>query len=191
MTRPPLRSSSSRYIRRVIQSGQTPLNLSRLPKLPKGTPPLIVRLPLFHAFMVNQASQSRRSTPGDLEFGAALDQRRKTVDDDFSQAVRLEASAEARLEPKSGSEKKPSQKAARFPSVQLQSLGIRMIPKKMHVVREQQQPPILSKNPRKEVFTRSSTNGASLILSPAIRFVTSGDHTQGYRAPFCRGSSQS
>ena len=148
MTRPPLRTSSSRYIR-AIQSRQTSLNLSRLPKLPKGTPPLIVRLLLFYAFVVNQAWQSRRSTPGDLQPGIAWSPGLKTVDDDFSQAVKLEASAENKLERNSG--KKLSQKATRFPFVQLPIFDIRMIPKKMLAAKEQTQPPILSKNPRKEV----------------------------------------
>ena len=38
-----------------------------------------------------------------------------------------------------------------FPVVKLQSLDIRMIPKKMLVVKKQVESPILSKNPRKEV----------------------------------------
>lgn len=149
MSRPPLRVSSSRYIRRAVQSRHASLNLSKLPKLPEGTPPLIVCLLLFHAFMANQAWQSRRSTPGNYEFDATWNQRRKTVDDDFSQAVRLEVSAEKKSELKSG--KKLYQKVTQFPSVQLSNLAIRMFPKKMLAVEEQEQPPILSKNPRKEV----------------------------------------
>ena len=99
--------------------------------------------------MANQAWQSRRSTPGNYEFDATWNQRRKTVDDDFSQAVRLEVSAEKKSELKSG--KKLYQKVTQFPSVQLSNLAIRMFPKKMLAVEEQEQPPILSKNPRKEV----------------------------------------
>jgi len=63
--------------------------------------------------------------------------------------VRLEALAERKLGPKSG--KRSSQKVTQFPSVQLSCLDIRMIPKKMLAVRAQERPPILSKNPRKEV----------------------------------------
>ncbi|KAF9648316.1 hypothetical protein BDM02DRAFT_3187273 [Thelephora ganbajun] len=131
MTCPPLWASSPRYIR-AFQSRHTSLNLSRLPKLPEGTPPLI----------------SRRSTPGGLEFNVTSSRRWKTVDDDFTQAVRLESLAEKKITSKSG--KKLSQKVARFPLVQLPSLDIRMVPKKMLVVKEQEQPPIVSRRPRKE-----------------------------------------
>jgi len=62
----------------------------------------------------------------------------------------LEALAEKKLGSNSG--KRLSQKVMRFPSVQLPCFDIRMIPKKMLVVKEQEDPPILSKNPRKEVF---------------------------------------
>ena len=147
MTRPPFRTSSSRYIR-AIQSRQALLNLSRLPKLPKGTPPLIVRLPLSHAFATNQTLQSRRSTSGDLENNVTWSERRKAIDDDFAQAARREASAEKQVGQKSG---KLSQNVMRFPRVQMSALDIRMIPKKMLVIKEQEMSPILSKNPRKEV----------------------------------------
>ena len=147
MTRPPFRTSSSRYIR-AIQSRHHSLNLSRLPKLPEGTPPLIVRLSLFRPFVANQPWQSRRSIPGD--FGFEWSWKEKAVDDDFSRAVRLESSAEKKVERKSG--RKLSQKAMRFSSVQMPSLDIRMIPSKMLMAKEQGESPILSKNPRKEVL---------------------------------------
>lgn len=149
MTRPPFRASSSRYIR-AIQSRNHSLNLSRLPKLPEGTPPLIVSLPLYHPFTANRAWQSRRSTPGDLELNITWSQKLRAVDDDFAKAVRLESLAEKREEQKS--RKKLPQNATRFPSIQMPSLDIRMIPKKMLTVKEQEDSPILSKNPRKEVL---------------------------------------
>lgn len=68
------------------------------------------------------------------------------MDDDFVRAVRLEAIAEK----KSGN--KSSQRATRFPFVHLPNVDIRMIPKKLLAAREPKQPPILSKNPRKEVL---------------------------------------
>jgi len=155
MTGPP-----SRYIRGIL-SKPIGLNLSRLPKLPKGTPPLIVRLSFSHTLKANQAWQSKRATPGDFE-PSNSSWGRKTVDDDFSKAVRREASAGGELEK---SEKRLSQKATRFPSVRLPSVGIRMMPKKMLSAKEHVQPPILSKNPRKEVLVwLVSTNSVSLIL---------------------------
>jgi hypothetical protein len=72
------------------------------------------------------------------------------VDNDFAQAVRLEALAEKKLRPKLG--RKPSQQVTQFPSVRLPSLDIRMIPRKILVAKEQEQSPILSKKPRKEVI---------------------------------------
>jgi len=107
------------------------LNLSRLPKLPKGTPPLI----------------SRRSTPGDLELGISWNRKWRAVDGTFAQAVRLEFVAEQEREQKT--RKKLSQKVTRFPSVQTPSLDIRMVPKKVLLAKEQKEPPILSKNTRK------------------------------------------
>lgn len=111
---------------------------------------MIVRLLLFHPFTNNRALQSRRSTPGDLEFNITWSQKCKAVDDDFARAVRLESLAEKQVGQKSN--KKLSQKATRFPFIQMPSLDIRMIPKKMLTVKEQEQSPILSKNPRKEVL---------------------------------------
>ena len=67
----------------------------------------------------------------------------------------------------SRSRKELSQKAMQLPFVQLPNLNIRMIPKKTLVVKEQEQSPILSKNPRDEVLVRLvSTNCPSLMLSP-------------------------
>jgi len=109
---------------------------------------LIVRLSLFRPFVANQPWQSRRGTPGD--FGFEWSWREKAVDDDFSRAVRLESSAEKKVERKSG--KKLSHKAMRFSSIQMPSLDIRMIPNKMLTAKEQGESPILSKNPRKEVL---------------------------------------
>ena len=74
----------------------------------------------------------------------------RAVDDEFAKAVRLESLAEKKAEQKSG--KKLPQKSTQFPSIQMPSLDIRMIPKKMLVAKEQEDSPILSKNPRKEVL---------------------------------------
>jgi hypothetical protein len=62
----------------------------------------------------------------------------------------LESSAEKSVEQRS--RKKLSQKATRFPLIYMPCLGIRMLPKKTLKVKEQEQSPILSKNPRKEVL---------------------------------------
>ena len=79
--------------------------------------------------------------------------------------MRLEASAERKLA--SRSRKELSQKVTRLPSVQLPDLGIRMVPNKTLVVKEQEQSPILSKNPREEVLVRLvSTSSPSLMFSP-------------------------
>lgn len=62
---------------------------------------------------------------------------------------------------------KSSRSVARFPSVHTPSLAIRMIPQKLLVPKEQEPSPILSKNPRKEVFTQfAPTNTAYLMLHP-------------------------
>jgi len=93
--------------------------------------------------------------------------------------MRLEVSAERKLA--SRSRKELSQKATRLPSVQLPNLDIRMIPKKTLVVKEQEQSPILSKNLGQGGGTCPiglHRQPVAHILSPAVRPVTSGDHTQ-------------
>ena len=53
-----------------------------------------------------------------------------------------------------------------FPFIQLPCLDIRMIPKKMLAVKEQEDSPILSKNPRKEVLAQLfPANSASFMFS--------------------------
>jgi len=79
--------------------------------------------------------------------------------------MRLEVFAERKLA--SRSRKELSQKITRLPSVQLPDLGIRMVPKKTLVANEQEQSPILSKNPREEVLVRLvPTDSLSLMFSP-------------------------
>ena len=71
----------------------------------------------------------------------------KAVDDDFAQALRLELLAEKKLKGK-----KRAGGVTQFPFSQMPGLHIRMLPKKLFVAKEQNSPPVLSKNPKRKVL---------------------------------------
>jgi hypothetical protein len=91
----------------------------------------------------------------------------KAVDDDFAQAVRLEASAEKASAGKLGV--KESRIVTRFPFVRMPNLDIRMIPKKLLVVKGKEHFQNPSEDLRNQVLASLvSTDSASLMLSPKL-----------------------